>query len=960
VPWILNPFSETLDWTASLDGLEATNEPTGFPNTTDSSLSFVSGTRTLTITPAVSTFDIWQQGVKYTISSAESIVVPDTSGVHVVYYDADTLSQSANPAHATMDDLIINKVLVAIVYWNATDNAAYILSDERHGVIMDGKTHEWIHDSVGAVYKTGFTVSGYTLDTDSDAGISFEVTNGKFYDEDIEHDIADGTASNQYEQQLNGSDAEIPILYRDDVDGSWKEDAASTLPYKTGGTGRLAYNKDDGDGSFSQVEVTDGKWMAVTLIATNDWQYPVKMIQGQDVYTDKKTAVEEATNETTAFGTFPSPETIVLYRFIMQTKDTFGGTKKAKIVDITDFRGSSITGASAVAQDHGALSGLSDDDHAQYHNDTRGDARYLLLQSTETELTIATGVITVTQMRHRVDTESDAASDDLVTINGGATVSLIILRAENDARTVVVKHNTGNIWLQGKADISLDDLEDGIMLAWDSTNSKWFDIAAGGGAGTTIKSNWGYVDGDGDTSCSETVTFGSAFTNIPDVVVNCLGYKDGTPSDRGDVSVGNNYVCTAQNPSTTSFTLIATDTAGSNINAAGTTELDYMEYATDAAAQAAYVSSDVDFIDTDTKLVIHFNGADGSTDDYTAETGQTVTTVATAQLDTAEKKFGTASLLLDGNSDYCTVPDHADWHYGAGNFTIDFWVRFNNKTGQQCFVTQSDHPAYIICRKETTDKLSIYVTDAAGAGVGIYTTTSVPTIANNTWYHLAFVRSGTSAYIFLDGASLTLTTTTAFAANSVPDIAAVLSIGLLLTTSQYLNGWIDEVRISKGVARWTENFDVPTKEYEPNLESYSEDTIKEQGTYSLKGVAVITDSLNDTLTRTVDPVVDLSGVNTLDFDIRASRTGSHIKIGIHDSGGITTETTPNITSANTWQNVDWDLSGVSDANKDAIDSIIVTITNADAANTFYIDNMFGTIMTRSIAYSWMAKEPGSD
>jgi len=105
-----------------------------------------------------------------------------------------------------------------------------------------------------------------------------------------------------------------------------------------------------------------------------------------------------------------------------------------------------------------------------------------LLTTAESELTLDTdGAITVTQMRHKVDTFEGAASDDLVTINGGGTVNLIILRAEADARTIVVKHGSDNIWLQGKADISLDDLEDGIMLAWDSTNSKWFDIAAGGG-----------------------------------------------------------------------------------------------------------------------------------------------------------------------------------------------------------------------------------------------------------------------------------------------------------------------------------------------------------------------------------------------------------------------------------------------------------------------------------------------
>lgn len=100
-----------------------------------------------------------------------------------------------------------------------------------------------------------------------------------------------------------------------------------------------------------------------------------------------------------------------------------------------------------------------------------------------TRLNISGGVITVTQALHQVDTEGGAASDDLDTINGSATVNMIVIKAYNGAHTVVVKHNTGNIWLQGKADISLDDLEDGLLLVWMGT--KWFDIAAGGAAGAT-------------------------------------------------------------------------------------------------------------------------------------------------------------------------------------------------------------------------------------------------------------------------------------------------------------------------------------------------------------------------------------------------------------------------------------------------------------------------------------------
>ena len=134
------------------------------------------------------------------------------------------------------------------------------------------------------------------------------------------------------------------------------------------------------------------------------------------------------------------------------------------------------------------------------------------------------------------------------------------------------------------------------------------------------------------------------------------------------------------------------------------------------------------------------------------------------------------------------------------------------------------------------------------------------------------------------------------------------------------------------------------------IQSYSEATIKVEGSYSLKGVAVITGSLNKTLTRTVSPTINLTDKTIIEFYIRASRTGSNIKIGIHDSGGTTTEITPNILTADTWQRVIWDISAVSNANKDAIDSIIVTIANADAANTFYLDNLLGDVITNYLIH----------
>lgn len=93
----------------------------------------------------------------------------------------------------------------------------------------------------------------------------------------------------------------------------------------------------------------------------------------------------------------------------------------------------------------------------------------------KSELTIATGAVTSVGSYHRVDTEADAASDDLDTINGGADGAILILRAENAARTVVVKDGTGNIQCAG--DMSLDNTQDSITLIYDGTLTAWLELS---------------------------------------------------------------------------------------------------------------------------------------------------------------------------------------------------------------------------------------------------------------------------------------------------------------------------------------------------------------------------------------------------------------------------------------------------------------------------------------------------
>ena len=95
---------------------------------------------------------------------------------------------------------------------------------------------------------------------------------------------------------------------------------------------------------------------------------------------------------------------------------------------------------------------------------------------TSTELTISAGSVTATRRYHTIDTEAGAGTDDLVTINyTGFAGDILLIAAANSARTVVVKHGTGNIRLNAGADFNLDNTLDTLILFYDGIN--WVEIA---------------------------------------------------------------------------------------------------------------------------------------------------------------------------------------------------------------------------------------------------------------------------------------------------------------------------------------------------------------------------------------------------------------------------------------------------------------------------------------------------
>lgn len=210
-----------------------------------------------------------------------------------------------------------------------------------------------------------------------------------------------------------------------------------------------------------------------------------------------------------------------------------------------------------------------------------------------------------------------------------------------------------------------------------------------------------------------------------------------------------------------------------------------------------------------TKLLLHGDGTDAATT-FTESSGtantHTITANGTAQIDTAQSKFGGASVLLDGNSDYLTVPASTDFQFGTGDFTIEFWVRHNTSNTDDVYYEDANFTGTsddILLRRTAAGNVNFYLGEVLEVDAAM-------SITNGVWYHLAFVRNGTDVKVFKDGTQVGSTGTSSYDHNS----GDVLHIGRRHTDGggglDYFDGWIDEFRISKGIARWTANFTAPT------------------------------------------------------------------------------------------------------------------------------------------------------
>jgi hypothetical protein len=181
--------------------------------------------------------------------------------------------------------------------------------------------------------------------------------------------------------------------------------------------------------------------------------------------------------------------------------------------------------------------------------------------------------------------------------------------------------------------------------------------------------------------------------------------------------------------------------------------------------------------------------------------------VGNAQISTSVKKYGTGSIAFDGTGDYLVSnpPTTNLYAFGTGDFTIEGWYYFNSVTTEQeifDFRPLSTQGAYPMAYVWTDSKLYYWVSSANQI-------TSSTTLSTGTWYHIAVCRSGTSTKMFINGtqSGSTYTDSTNYLVGAN---RPALGVNAFQLNVGFMNGYIDDFRITKGYARYTANFTPPT------------------------------------------------------------------------------------------------------------------------------------------------------
>ena len=303
----------------------------------DSEISFVNGTRTLTLQPKApaTSFQVFSQDNLITVSSALTKQITDTEGSWFFYIDGAGVLQ----ARQNFDnDLFTDFCIVAYVYWDAAGNTALTFLDERHGRAMANATHLYLHYSRGCAWQTGLQLQDFTVNAsgDLDPHAQCSVENGRIFDEDLFFNIVSGSP------QTLTFPAQIPLYYLSGSTPVWRKLAATTFPVQNTGSvsGRATWNDENagGPGVWGFTDVNNSDFVLTHILAGGEQSNPIIGIIGQAEYNTLALARDGALTEIRRLNlaNIFAEEWCPIGTIIFQSADGMTNTVKSKVVS-TEF-----------------------------------------------------------------------------------------------------------------------------------------------------------------------------------------------------------------------------------------------------------------------------------------------------------------------------------------------------------------------------------------------------------------------------------------------------------------------------------------------------------------------------------------------------------------------------------------------------------------------------------------------
>jgi len=314
-----------------------TKEATGFVYSNDeytyerTDLTFTDLTRTLSIAvkSPYTSYIVLINNVVFEKSTAETCTIDDIEGDWYIYFNSAGLLVSSQTPWTFID-----KAFVAHIYWDFTNKKAIRFEDERHGCVMDYRTHRRLHRCDGTVIElgTGLMIGNYIDNGDGslNSHAQYSISDGFVWDEDSRIPIRNAATPTAAFEQVLSTIAYMPVFYLSGATPVWRRKEADAYAFYQNPPNPAYYNMLSA-GSWSLQACTNDYFFATWIIYGNDLRYPVASILGQRQDANLISAINNNARLSLANVALPFQEAYFYRKLIWQTNTTYGNTPKVRL-----------------------------------------------------------------------------------------------------------------------------------------------------------------------------------------------------------------------------------------------------------------------------------------------------------------------------------------------------------------------------------------------------------------------------------------------------------------------------------------------------------------------------------------------------------------------------------------------------------------------------------------------------